>query len=149
MATPTRYDPFNDLARFMPLRELDDFFGMPRMRALFRDMPATEPQIRIDVTEDDKAYYVKADVPGVKKEDIDISIKGNQVSITAETRRESETRKGETDVRSERYYGMQSRTFTLMQEIDDVRAEAKSTDGVLNLTLPKKNAAPTRKLTVG
>ena len=147
MANLTRFDPFSDLAPFAPFRELDEFFRVPRMRSLMRDAP-TEPELRIDVTEDENAYHVKADVPGVRKEDIEISINGNQVSITAEVRREKEARKDEKELRTERYYGMQSRTFTLLHDIDEARAEAKSADGVLQLTLPKKNAAPARKLTV-
>ena len=148
MANLTRFDPFDDLARFPMLREFEDLFRAPRVRALLRDAPA-QAEIRVDVTEDENAYYVKADIPGVRKEDIDVAINGNQVSITAETRREKDTRKGETELRTERYYGMQSRSFTLMHDIDEARAEAKSVDGVLTLTLPKKNAAPARKLTVG
>lgn len=62
MANVTRFDPFNDLARFAPFRELDDFFGAPRLRSLVREVPA-EPEIRIDVSEDEKAY----DVNGVQQ----------------------------------------------------------------------------------
>jgi len=147
MANMTRFDPFSDIARFSPLHEFDDFFRVPRVRALWRDLPA-QPEIKIDVTEDDKAYHVKADVPGVKKDDISIAIDGNKVSITAEVRKEKDERNGESELCSERYYGMQSRSFTLMHEIDQARAEARSAEGVLEITLPKKGGTPARKLAV-
>jgi HSP20 family protein len=147
MANITRFDPFRELVSFDPFRNFDDFFRAPRVRSLLRDLPA-EPEIRMDVTEDDKAYHVKAEVPGVKKEDINVAIDGNQVSISAEVKREKEEKKGETVLRSERYYGSQSRSFTLLHEVDQSKAEAKYVDGVLELTLPKKNAAPAKKVAV-
>jgi HSP20 family protein len=70
------------------------------------------------------------------------------VSISAEVKRETEEKKGETLVRSERYYGQQSRSFTLAQEIDDEKTQAKYQDGVLELTLPKKAASTSRKITI-
>lgn len=107
-----------------------------------------EPQIKLDATEDDKTYRVKADVPGVKKEDIHVAIDGNQLSINAEVKKEKEEKKGETVVRSERYYGKQYRRFTLAHDIDEAKAEAKYRDGVLELTLPKKEASSAKQLTV-
>ena len=104
--------------------------------------------MKIDVSEDETAYHVKAEIPGVKKEDIRVAIDGNGVSITAEVKREKEEKKGETVLRSERYYGNQSRTFTLMHDIDQSKAEAKYQDGILALTLPKKGGATTKELTV-
>jgi len=87
-------------------------------------------------------------MPGVKKEDIGVAIDGNEVTITGEVKSEKEEKKGETVIRSERYYGKIARSFTLPQEIDEARAEAKYTDGVLNLTLPVKAKATTRKVAV-
>jgi HSP20 family protein len=82
---------------------------------------------------------VKAEVPGVRKEDIHVAVEDDQVSITAEVKKETEEKKGETVLRSERYYGMQSRSFTLMHDVDQSKAEAKYQDGILELTLPKKS----------
>jgi HSP20 family protein len=148
MVNITRFDPLSDLVSFVPFGNFEDFFRVPRMRSLVRDLPA-EPEIKMDVAEDDKAYHVKAEVPGVKKEDIHVSIEGNQVSITAEVKKEKEEKKGETVLRSERYYGMQSRSFTLMHDVDQGNAEAKYQDGVLDLTLPKKsNGGAVKQLTV-
>ncbi|HEX8011099.1 MAG TPA: Hsp20/alpha crystallin family protein [Casimicrobiaceae bacterium] len=147
MANITRFDPFKDLARFDPFRDLEDFWRVPTMRALWKGFPQ-EPEIRLEVAEDDKAYRVKADVPGVKKEDIKVSIDGNQISISAEVKKEKEEKKGETVVRSERYYGTQYRSFSLGHDIDEGKAEAKCEDGVLELTLPKKETTHAKQLTV-
>jgi HSP20 family protein len=147
MANITRFDPFRELQRFDPFRDLEDFWRAPPMGALWKGFPE-EPEIRVDVTEDDKTYRVKADVPGVKKEDIKVSIDGNQISVSAEVKKEKEEKKGETVVRSERYYGKQYRSFTLRHDIDEAKAEAKYEDGVLELTLPKKEATHAKELTV-
>ena len=145
MTNITRFDPFGDLARFDPLRDLESAFRLPRN--FWRSMPDA-PEIKMDVSEDEKAFRVKAEIPGVKKEDIKVSIDGNQVSIRAEVKRETEEKKGETVIRSERYYGNQYRGFTLQQEVDQAKAEAKYEDGVLLLTLPKKEISSAKQLTV-
>jgi HSP20 family protein len=111
------------------------------MRRMFRPMRVKGEEaidIAIDVSESNGAYLVKAEVPGVKKEDIGVSIDGNQVSITAETKKEHEEKKGEKLLRSERYYGSMYRSFTLPMDVDQAKADAKYTNGVLELTLPKK-----------
>ena len=110
---------------------------------------ARGPQIRIDVSEKDDAYLVKADIPGVKKEDINVRVEGNVVQIDAEVRQEKESRgNGDKLLRSERYYGSVSRTFSLGQDVDDQKAQARYADGVLNLELPKKAGAGSRKLAI-
>jgi HSP20 family protein len=148
MANITRVDPFTDLFRFEPFREMEGLFPFPsRMRSFLQDLPA-EPTIKLDVSEDDKAYHVKAELPGVKKEDISVEIEGNQVSLTAEVKREKEEKKDEKVVHSERYYGRQFRSFTLARPIDRKAAEAKFVDGVLDLTLPKGGGPTHQKLTI-
>ena len=144
----TRNDPFQELARFDPFRDFESFFPMPRaMRRWMGEMPA-EPSIKLDVTEDDKAYHVKAELPGVKKEDINVEIDGNQVSLSAEVKRETEKKEGETVVHSERYYGRQYRSFTLDKDIVNDKAEAKFDNGVLELTLPKNGGNSAQKIEV-
>lgn len=147
MANIVRTGPFRDLTRFDPFRELEGLWGMPRLRRWLDEVPA-EPTIKLDITEDEKAYHVKADLPGVKREDIDVQIDGNQVSLTAEVKREKEEKKGETVVHAERFYGRQFRSFTLRDEIDEAKAEAKFNAGVLELTLPKTGTAATHKVVV-
>ena len=105
-------------------------------------------QMRIEVSEKPEAYLVKADIPGVRKEDIQVRVDGNRVQIDAETREEKEKREGEKLLRSERYYGSISRAFTLAQDIDEARVQARYADGVLSLELPKKPAANARNITV-
>ncbi len=144
----TRNDPFQELARFDPFRDFESFFPMPRsMRRWMAEMPS-EPAIKLDVTEDDKAYHVKAELPGVKKEDIKVEIDGNQVSLSAEVKRETEKKEGETVVHSERYYGRQYRSFTLDKDIDRNKAAAKFDNGILELTLPKNGGKPAQKIEV-
>lgn len=145
MVNIKRYDPLADLVRFDPFRDFESMFRVPR--AAWRNMPEA-PQITMDVSEDDKGYRVKAEVPGVKKEDIKISIEGNQVSITAEVKKEEEEKKGETVIRSERYYGNQYRAFSLPQEVDAGKAEATYDNGVLELMLPKREGASARQVAV-
>jgi HSP20 family protein len=106
------------------------------------------PQIRIDVSEAEGAYVVRADIPGVKKEDIKVDVEGNLVTISAETRAETEKKDGERVIHSERSYGRVSRSFTLGQEVDEKGASAKYADGVLELKLPRKSAATQAKIVV-
>jgi HSP20 family protein len=109
---------------------------------------AQDIKLKVDVTEDDKAYTVHAEIPGVKKEDIQVEVHGDQVSIRAEVKQEKEEKKGEKLLHSERYYGMVSRSFTLPTEVDDKATVAKYTDGVLDLTLPKKAGNGSHRISV-
>jgi len=145
MANITRYDPFTDIARFDPFRNFDDLFKGFLVRPVLREM---EPDIRMDVSEDDKAYTVRAEIPGVKKEDIKVAVEGNQVSISAELKKETEEKEGKKVVRSERYYGKVYRSFSLDHEVDQNAAKAKYTDGVLELTLPKKPGTAGKEISV-
>lgn len=138
------------------LRILDPVFGDNFESALRRFFPPTmfegEPaqlKMRIDVSENDKAYTVKADIPGVKKDDIDVQVDGNMVSIKAEARSEKEERgAGDRVLRSERHYGTVARTFSLGQDVDPSRVQAKYADGVLTLELPKKSPADARRISI-
>lgn len=139
MSNLTRYDPLDDIFRGFFVRPVD--FGQP----------AEAPSIKIDVKEQEKAFVVHAEMPGIKKEDIHVNIDGPTVSISAERKQEKEI-KDEKDparvLRTERYFGKVSRSFQLGQDIDDAKASAKFTDGVLELTLPKKTAARTKRLAI-
>ena len=104
--------------------------------------------IRMDVTENDKEYRVSAELPGVKKEDISITINGNEVAVSAEVKREKDAENSETVLRAERYYGKIERAFSLGQEVDEATAQAKHNDGVLELILPKKALAAAKRLAV-
>lgn len=152
MSNITRFNPFSELARIDPLltrydpfRDIDDMLGNIMMRPLYREELEFEPQIKMDVKEADGKYVVKAEIPGVKKDDIHVTIDGNRVSISAEVKKEKEQKEGEKVIRSERSYGKASRSFSLADEVDQGKVEAKYADGVLELTLPKKPGSSTRK----
>lgn len=136
MSNLTRYDPLDDLFRGFFVRPVE--FGAP----------AEAPTIKVDVKERDKAFVVHAEMPGIKKEDIHVNIDGSVVSISAERRQEKEVKEGERVLRTERYFGKVSRSFQLGQDIDDSQANAKFTDGVLELTLPKKAATQAKRLVI-
>jgi len=142
MANITRYDPF-DLA-FEPLDDIFRGFFRP---VRFEGVPQAM-QIKLDVKENEKDYAVHAEIPGVKKEDIHVTIEGNQVSISAEVKKEKEEKEGAKVIRSERYFGKVYRSFSLGHDIDDAAAKAKYADGVLELTLPKKAGAAAKKLAI-
>lgn len=136
-----------DLQRYDPFGELDDLFRGFFVRPMTMEQ-RPHLQIKMDVSENDKAYVVKAEVPGVTKEDINIGIDGNQVAISAEVKQEKEAREGEKLLRQERYYGKVYRAFSLAQDVDEATATAKYDNGVLVLTLPKKQAVSAKKLRV-
>ena len=143
MSNLARFNPFSDMME--PFN--DDFFKSLALRPVFR-LTEGEPQMRLDLTEDDKNFFVKAEIPGVKKEDIKVQIDGDQVSISAETRVEREAKDGERVLHSERYYGKVARTFTLGAELDDARVVAKFENGVLELTLPRKQSVAAKQITI-
>ena len=105
-------------------------------------------QIKIDVEENEKAYLVDAEIPGVDKDHIDVTIEGNQVTITAKVKREREVKEGSRVLRAERLTGKAYRSFALAQEVDEAAAEASYVNGVLRLTLPKKAAQNARKVEI-
>ncbi len=147
MATLVRRDPlFARLSRFDPLFS-DDWLKGLWMQPISGDAEAP-PQIKIDLTESKDAYTVRAEVPGVKKEDIKVEIEGNRVSISAESKRESEEKKDDKVIRRECYQGTAYRSFILDSDVDEARASAKYDQGVLELTLPKKSGSGTRQLTI-
>jgi HSP20 family protein len=141
MANVTRFDPFNDL--------VDDLFKGFLVRPVsYEGRGDVLPRVKVDVAEANGAYVVNAELPGVRKEDIQVSIDGTEVTLSAEVKREKEANKDERVLHSERVYGKVSRSFSLPQEIDEARAEAKFRDGVLELKLPKKAAAPRKQVTI-
>ena len=111
---------------------------------------AQAPKIKIDLTEHGADYAVKAEIPGVRKEDIDVRIDGNLVTISAEVKKDKEEKKDGRVLRSEREYGYASRSFTLASAVDESKVDAKYSNGVLELMLPKKTAESTsRRITIG
>lgn len=147
MSTLTRWNPFRTLPRINPNVDIDDFFRSFGLHPVLSNV-TNVPDIRIDVSEDDKAYRVKAEIPGVDKNDIDLSIDGNQVAISAEIKRESKKKEGEQELCSERYYGKVYRAFSTPADVDAAKAEAHYENGVLTLMLPKKPNGQSRKVAI-
>lgn len=135
------------IARFTPFEDaFDDLFrGLVARPSV--DWNSTV-QFRVDVTENDSAYNLRAEIPGVKKDDIQITIDGETVAISAEVKNEKEVKEGERVLRTERQFGKAYRAFTLGQPVDEASATAKYTDGVLELTLPKKAEAQAKRITI-
>lgn len=145
----TRFNPFSsELSRTSPFFDIDDVFDRFMMRPLMREGMEIQPQIKMDVKEADGKYVVNAEIPGVKKDDIHVTIDGNRVSISAEVKQEKEAKEGERVIRCERSYGMASRSFTLSDEVDQSQAQAKYDNGVLELTLPKKPGSARKEISI-
>ena len=110
-------------------------------------LPAPE-KIKVDVKETETSYTVLAEVPGVAKEDIHVSLDGNVVTLRAEVKQHDSETRDEKVLRSERYYGAVSRSFQLPMEIDQAGAKAKYDHGVLTLILPKKLSGGSQRLVI-
>jgi HSP20 family protein len=149
MANITLFDPMA-----AQMNRMLQSFGRPwSMLSDFRplSMLGEEEQrleMKLDLSEDDKNYIVRADIPGVKKEDIKVEIDGNRVAISAEARSYKEEKKNETAIHSERYEGRVFRSFTLDGNVDESRAQASYRDGLLQLTLPKLGEGKAKRLAI-
>jgi HSP20 family protein len=139
MADLTRIPPFDEL-----FNELTRGFWVKPLAARAAD----ELRIKLDVRENDKAFTVRADIPGVKKEDIHVDLDDERVTLRAEVKREKEEKTDEKLIYSERSYGMVSRSFSLPAAVDAEGAKAEYRDGVLSLTLPKKADGGARRISV-
>lgn len=146
MTLPTRWNPFGALVRMDPLADLDELIRSTGARSLSREYERAL-DMRLDVNEDDKQYVVNVDMPGVKKEDIDVSIEGNQVSLRADVKHVKEGGKGK-EIYNERFSGQAYRSFTLPSEIDTAGAKAIYDGGVLTLELPKKTGTAAKRLSI-
>ncbi len=140
------------MSSLVPRSIFDDFFKdlAPAfyVRPLHGDALPDPSKIKIDVKEDDAAYTVHAEIPGVAKDDIQVSVEGNVVSLRAEVQQKDEKKEGEKVLRSERYYGAVERSFQLPADVDAAQAKAKYDNGVLTLTLPKKQSSTTQRLKI-
>lgn len=140
MATLIPYDPLADTV-------VDELF-----RGLFqpirREGRVVAVTIKMDIAEDDKAYTIHAEIPGVNKNDIRVTVEGNQVTLGAEIKREKEVCDGGRLLRTERFYGNAYRALTLPTEVDETQSAAKYENGILELKLAKKTQPAGKRLTV-
>jgi HSP20 family protein len=121
-----------------PLKMFEDVFN-DKVSPFFTSMMT--PSFKVDISEDEKAIYIDADVPGMKKEDVKVKIEDDVLFISAErTQEEEEKKKGYH--RIERSWGSLSRSFTVGDNIDTDNIEASYDNGVLKLVLPKKEVIP-------
>ncbi|MEN9417777.1 MAG: hypothetical protein RI988_1397 [Pseudomonadota bacterium] len=125
--------------------DIDRFFGAPAPSAAAAGTTASPA---LDVTESATAWTVRMDLPGVAKEDVKVAIEGNQVSVQAQARQESERGEGERIVYRERGSASYARRFTLPAEVDQAQSSARLEHGVLTLTLGKRSTAASAHLTV-
>ena len=141
MANVNRFDPFNEL--------VDDLFkGFLVRPVAYNNGEAPVARMKVDVAENNGAYVVSAELPGVRKEDINVTVDGTQVTLEADIKREKEASQDERVLHTERVFGKVTRSFTLPQELDEAKVEAKYRDGILELTLPKKAAAQRKQITI-
>jgi len=137
--------PTNDLNRIR--HEIDRLFEDPFNLVA----PSTsffegwEPNI--DIYEDKDKLTVKAELPGMKPEDVQVSLDGNTLMISGERKEEQERKEGET-YRSERFFGRFQRSVTLPQSVDPQNIQATYRDGVLTVTLPKAEEAKPKQIDV-
>jgi HSP20 family protein len=134
------FQPFQDV-----ISELGKDFVMKPLGMASQMMS----RIRLDLDEDDTAYTVRAEIPGARKEDIQVSVEGSEVSLSAQVRQETHGGAGQRTLYSERSYGLSSRSFTLPAEVDAQAASAQYRDGVLTLVLPKKSALSGKRVPIG
>ena len=130
-----RYTPLDDFLRSVMVKPLTE----TKDQAL---------SLAIDVRENEHAYLVSADIPGARKEDIQVNINGAHVSISVERKNEKSVNEHEKILRSERSFGKVSRAFEMEHEIDESQASAKYAEGVLELLLPKKIVSAATRLTI-
>ncbi|MEQ1743293.1 MAG: Hsp20/alpha crystallin family protein [Candidatus Nitrotoga sp.] len=137
----------SSIARIDPFTNVDEWFKGFGMRPFSMETD-TPSLIKIDLIENDTTYTVRAEIPGMKKEDVKVQVDGNRVSISAETKQEKEEMEGERVICRERYQGSSYRSFTLSSDVDESKAQAKFENGVLELTLPKKNGKTSKQLEI-
>ena len=142
--TLTRRDPFGSL--------FDEFFSdfFTRNGAVAprsNELPAAV-RARMDVIDKNDKFEVLVDLPGIKKEDIQVTIEGSRVAISAETKSEKEQKDGDRVLHSERYAASYARTFELPAEVTEEGAGANFDNGVLTLTLPKRATVTSKRLAI-
>ena len=135
------WSPFRDLGRLR--EEIDRLFGSPYEGSEF----VTGWGPALDFFEDKDRFTVKCELPGVRKEDIDISVEGNTLSISGERKHENEQQTGQT-YRSERYFGRFQRNVTLPQAVDANNVSAQYKDGVLTVSLPKTEESRRKQIQI-
>lgn len=139
-----------NITRWEPFREMENFFHQysPFLGRVHRnkDEPV-EWTPAADISETDKEYLIKAELPAVKKEDIKITLDNGMITLSGERRHEKE-HKDENQIRVESFYGTFSRSFSLPENIDAKAIRAESKDGVLRIQIPKTDSPASRTISI-
>lgn len=139
-----------NITRWEPFREFEDMFRQysPLFSRALRRTGEDETWSPVaDITETDKEYLIKAELPEVKKEDVKITLENGVITITGERKHEKE-QKDENEIRVESFYGSFARSFSLPENIDPKGIKAESKDGVLRVRIPKTPAAESKKIAI-
>ncbi len=148
MVNIVRHSPlFGDIARFDPFNNMDDWLKGFGMHPFLSEMESGS-LIKVDLSENDKTYTIRAEIPGVNKEDIKVQVDGNRVSISTETKKEKEEKEGDRVIRRECYQGSSYRSLSLDNDVDETNAQAKYENGILELTLPKTNGRTAKRIEI-
>jgi HSP20 family protein len=139
-----RSDPFGSLVDDV----FNDFFQRAAALPTRGGDGATVARARMDVVDKGDKFEIKLDLPGVSKDDINVSVEGPRVTLQAEGRKQSESKDGERVLHSERTFTSYARNFELPIEVTDEGAEANFENGVLTLTLPKRVAVTSKRLQI-
>ena len=138
-----------NIVNWEPFREMENLFNrysrLARRNALQGELDGWTPSA--DITETDREYLIKANLPEVKKEDVKVTLENGALTISGERKQEKED-KGENEIRVESFYGTFSRSFQLPDNVDPESVRAESKDGVLKIHIPKKENAKARAISI-
>ena len=156
MMNLTKWDPFT-VTRWDPFKELDEFtnrlssvFGRTPLRRIGdgeETMTVAEWVPAVDVSEDEKEYLIKAELPEIKRDDAKVTVENGVLTISGERKLEKEE-KGRRYHRVERAYGSYVRSFTLPDDADGDKVAAEFKDGVLRVHLPKNETAKPKAIEI-
>jgi HSP20 family protein len=139
-----------NITRWEPFREMEDIFRQYSpffARTLRRGGEGTSWSPVADISETDKDYLIKAELPEVKKEDVKVTLDNGVITIAGERRQEKEQKEA-NEIRVESFYGSFSRSFSLPENIDAQGIQAETKDGVLKVRIPKTQAAAPKKVAI-
>lgn len=130
-------------------RDFDSLFEGFLRPARWMEESASEGLIpALDVIERDNEFIVRAEMPGIKKDEIEVSLENGVLTLVAETQNETVEKDGERVIRQERRYGKYVRSLRIGKDIDEKKVKAAYKDGVLELTLPKAETVKPKKINV-
>lgn len=140
-----RWDPFSEFDTFFNRMMPRGFSGWPRLSG--DGGSAVEWSPSADISETDKEYLIRAELPAVKKEDVKVTVENGMISIEGE-RKQRKEEKNEKIHRVESFYGTFSRSFALPDDVDESTIKCESGDGVLTVHIPKTKSTPSKPIEI-